>query len=411
MNIGIVTTWFDRGAAYVSRQYRDVLKNDFQVLIYARGGEKKAKGDPIWDGDYVTWSPDKLFDEPTSFNLTHFRKWLTVNRIGLVIFNEQWWWPPVLLCNELGVKTVAYVDYYTEDTVELFGCYDLIICNTKRHFSVFEWHPKCVFVPWGTDINLFSPKAINNIESDVVTFFHSCGMNPYRKGVDLLLLAFETLARDGLKHQAKLCLHSQVDLMTWFPKLKSLVDHLVERNLLEIIVETIPPPGLYAMGDVYVYPTRLEGIGLTIPEALASGLPVIVPNSPPMSEFVEDFKNGILVGVKHFIARADGYYWPQSIVDIDHLAASMGHFLTHQRRLGEFKRSARLFAERELDWSANAKGLSEMLRKLEKRSSDQASDATSKAIQYTKSRTSVQARWPTLFSIYYKYRMMIRKLL
>ena len=40
MNIGIVTTWFERGGAYVSRQYRDLLKNDFNVFIYARGGEQ-----------------------------------------------------------------------------------------------------------------------------------------------------------------------------------------------------------------------------------------------------------------------------------------------------------------------------------------------------------------------------------
>ena len=37
MHIGIVTTWFERGAAYVSRQYRDALAGQHTVFIFARG--------------------------------------------------------------------------------------------------------------------------------------------------------------------------------------------------------------------------------------------------------------------------------------------------------------------------------------------------------------------------------------
>lgn len=56
MNIGIVTTWFERGAAYVSRQFEQVLEKDgHNVFILARGGEKYAKGDPKWDLDNVHW--------------------------------------------------------------------------------------------------------------------------------------------------------------------------------------------------------------------------------------------------------------------------------------------------------------------------------------------------------------------
>lgn len=43
MNIGIVRTWFERGAAYVSRQYMEVLAERHNIFIYARGGESFAK--------------------------------------------------------------------------------------------------------------------------------------------------------------------------------------------------------------------------------------------------------------------------------------------------------------------------------------------------------------------------------
>ena len=55
MNIGIVTVWFERGAAYVSRQFEEILAEKHRVFIYARGGEMYAKGDPNWDHANVTW--------------------------------------------------------------------------------------------------------------------------------------------------------------------------------------------------------------------------------------------------------------------------------------------------------------------------------------------------------------------
>ena len=66
MNIGIVTTWFERGAAYVSKQFEESLEINNNVFIYARGGEKYAIGDPIWDKDNVTWSK-KTLDPLTEF--------------------------------------------------------------------------------------------------------------------------------------------------------------------------------------------------------------------------------------------------------------------------------------------------------------------------------------------------------
>ncbi len=40
INIGIVTTWFERGASYVSQIYMKAFqKEGHKVIIYARGGE------------------------------------------------------------------------------------------------------------------------------------------------------------------------------------------------------------------------------------------------------------------------------------------------------------------------------------------------------------------------------------
>ena len=55
MNVGIVTTWFERGAAYVSKAYMQTLSSQHNVFIYARGGEEAGTGDPNWDLPCVTW--------------------------------------------------------------------------------------------------------------------------------------------------------------------------------------------------------------------------------------------------------------------------------------------------------------------------------------------------------------------
>ena len=98
MKIAIVTTWFERGAAYVSRQYRDLLAGEHEVFIYARGGEERARGNPVWDDGRVAWARSLPTHGNTAFRLGRFRRWLRRLSPDLVLFNEQQWWPPVLLC-------------------------------------------------------------------------------------------------------------------------------------------------------------------------------------------------------------------------------------------------------------------------------------------------------------------------
>ena len=47
--------------------------------------------------------------------------------------------------------------------------------------------------------------------------------------------------------------------------------------------------------DVSVTPSRWEGLGLPLYEAMAFGMPVITNDDPPMNEVVDDGVNGILV--------------------------------------------------------------------------------------------------------------------
>jgi 1,2-diacylglycerol 3-alpha-glucosyltransferase len=367
MNIGIVTTWFERGASYVSRAYLEsLIRHGNKVFIYARGGETYAKGNPFWDKHYVTWAPrynpiSKISEYDGNFiNPLHIEKWLYSNKIDIVIFNEEHGIECVSKVSNLGYIVGAYIDYYKKDTINQFAIYDFLLCNTRRHFGVFKNHPKAIFIQWGTNTTLFSPsrnQGSNNRDNSVV-FFHSAGMGGInnRKGTDLTVKAFQ-----NTKGDAKLIIHSQVEKSKYGNDIELLIEN---DDRIEFIEKTVGAPGLYHLGDVFVYPTRLEGIGLCIPEALSSGLPVITTNCPPMSEFITDNYNGMLVDVVKEQMRFDNYYWPECVVDLNSLTKKMQFYIDNKNILIEHQKKARESAKVKFCWQKNSIELGPLLNRI-----------------------------------------------
>jgi glycosyltransferase involved in cell wall biosynthesis len=358
VNIGIVTTWFERGAAYVSKAYYETLSKHHNVFIYARGGEEYAIGDPNWDSDYVYWSKKYANQKFMYINWKEFSRWIEERNLGLIIFNEQHDWDIILKCQKLPILIGAYVDYYTKKTKEYYQLFDFLFCNTLRHYSVFKSQKQCFYIPWGTNTKIFKPNGLanENQKKSKVVFFHSAGMGKgnLRKGTDILIQAFI-----NIKGTAELIIHSQVDVKTF-----GLEDDTAENSKIKFINKTIPAPGLYNLGQVYVYPTRLEGIGLTIIEALACGLPVITTDNPPMNEFVQHNINGKLVKVNRFEFRKDNYFWPQSIVDKNDLTCKMQEYVDDNQLIIEHGKNARSLAVEKLDWEKNSKNLLSLIDEL-----------------------------------------------
>ncbi|WP_438863381.1 glycosyltransferase family 4 protein [Neptunicella sp.] len=376
MKIGIVTTWFDRGAAFVSRQYADVLAKENDIFIFARGGEKYDKTSEYWQVYPVFWG--KIFkDSETRIDWSEFKSWIKDNQIDLVIFNEQKDWEIIVDAKKLGIKTIAYIDYYTQETVPFFSLYDGLICNTKRHFSVFDWHPGAFFIPWGTDLNKFDfSKLDQKSEFKRPVFFHSAGMGgiKLRKGTDLLVRAFSEIKTD-----AELVIHSQVPVNYY----KEISELILNNKNITFIEKSVSPPGLYHLGNVYVYPTKLEGIGLTICEALAMGLPVITTDCAPMNEFITHGENGLLVSVDKYISRPDGYYWPESICNLESLKDSLQYIVDNFSEVKTLSANALKSANQHYDWEANSAQLCEIVKNVMESPSFNDENISHKALGYT----------------------------
>ncbi len=359
MNIGIVTYWFERGAAYVSRAYVETLSKDNNVFIYSRGGEETAIGNPYWDLPYVTWAKKlRNIDQGKYIIWEDFKKWLKKNNIEIIIFNEQQSWDVILRLRKSKYIIGAYVDYYTFETVRFFNLYDFLLCNTKRHYEVFQEHKQAYFIQWGTDVEVCRPQPRKKI-SDEIVFFHSAGMGGInlRKGTDLLVRAFK-----NVKGPARLIIHSQVDIEKY-----SYTAELIEQDSrIQFIKGTYPLPGLYHLGDVYAYPSKLEGIGLSIAEALACGLPVITTDAAPMNEFIEHGKTGSLVDVIKHRVREDRYYWPESICSETALTNRMQAYVDDRATVKKQSKNARNAALEKFDWQKNSKLLPTIMQDIQK---------------------------------------------
>jgi len=74
-----------------------------------------------------------------------------------------------------------------------------------------------------------------------------------------------------------------------------------------IILGTVPEDSmvnLYQAGDVFVFPSVKEGWGLVVLEAMASGLPIIASGIEPMTDYLKEGENALLVSPMDYEALA-----------------------------------------------------------------------------------------------------------
>lgn len=148
-------------------------------------------------------------------------------------------------------------------------------------------------------------------------------MSPLRKGTELLIKALKYT--NSKKY--KVIIHSQVDLKICLTDIIGYIEVYISLGIQEIMVSTVPDPGLYHLDDIYVYPSILDGIVLTIAETISSGLALIVPDCAPMNELVgEGFCE--TVPVELLYSRSDEYYWPKNEVNPINLTQKMTRYFS-----------------------------------------------------------------------------------
>lgn len=363
MNILIVSTWFERGASYVSKSYYETFSSDSSnnIYIYARGGEKFEKNNKNWDLPYVFWNQDRLFDlSPTPINLKQFSTLVNRLKIDLILFNEQQDFTSILRIKKSNpnIKLGAYIDYYKKETVRLFEIYDFVICNTERHFSVFKDHSNPIYIPWGTDVK---EKTVNVVPEKYL-FISSVGMNWYRKGLDLLLDGFLGIEKYLLKK-------SNIELNIFTQKklpfeITKKINHLSDVISIVTKVGDFTQEEVYKEASIYCYLSRLDGIGLSLPESIANGCVGFINFEDPMKQFI-DVDNSFYVKPSKYKTRKDLYYWDESEPSINDISDKIKEIInTPLPIIRQMSNNNIKFAQKKLNWTQNSSDLNYLISKI-----------------------------------------------
>ncbi|UCE45126.1 MAG: glycosyltransferase [Methanobacteriota archaeon] len=212
-------------------------------------------------------------------------------------------------------RTVHHIDDFAEP--RLFEFEKRAVDHADRLFVVSNYWQEVLRRDYNRDsvvahngIDLGDFDNIPERRSTAPTILFVGGLEP-RKGLEFLVLLISEIRKAHpdvrLSVVAKAGFRG-VDSVEWF-------EHLADRARVQDAIEFHESISqhdlvrLYADADVVVLPSRDEGWGLSLMEAMACGLPIVASRVGGVPELVRDGQDGLLVesgdvvGLGHAIAR------------------------------------------------------------------------------------------------------------
>lgn len=294
MRIGIVSYWFNRGQAVVSRHVRSILTSlGHETYVLARRTRESFVRPGFVDRDGPWDQPDITEGSAYDMDAQEYLRWAERTGVEVVFFDQNLQFEEIAALRARGVRTIgrfvweSFAPDDVMDALQAFDCiYSLTRCEQARYRRLGIESP---YVPWGCHPELLAVEAPPR-HDDTVRFFYPGGYLSKRKPTDAVLEAF--LAVDDPR--ARLVLKIQDEAQG-----RELAGQARSRDpRIEVIVGDLPAEAhlrLFAGCDVSLAPSRWEGLGLHLYEAVAFGLPTITNDAPPMNEMVAHGVDGWLV--------------------------------------------------------------------------------------------------------------------
>jgi 1,2-diacylglycerol 3-alpha-glucosyltransferase len=360
MRIGICSYWFNRGQAVIARQLRTALDElGHESFVLARPNRPSspragfiARGD-VWDQPGVTAA--SAWEIPAD----DYLQWAQENELEIVFFDQNYGFEGIAALRRSDVRTIGrfvWEQFSPEDSEPAREAFDLVYslteCERRRYAQLGIESPR---IPWGIHPELleFAPDGVDG-QAQGIAFFYPGGFMTKRKPVKEVLAAFARAADPELR----LVVKAQVE------RKQRLLDRASREDpRVEVILDDLPTAEhlrLFASAQVCLAPSRWEGLGLHLYEAMAFGMPVITNNNPPMNEVIADGVNGLLVpGVRSGEASSG---IPAFDPDVDELAGAILRLADPELR-AELAHGAREARER-LGWGRTVRGYAELIERV-----------------------------------------------
>jgi len=177
-------------------------------------------------------------------------------------------------------------------TKRLEQCQAIVAIGSQAKQDYQQRFPgKPVFnIPYYCDLAQFSQNLPQRPRSPITILF--CGQMISRKGLDVLLQAFEQVIQSGL--QARLLLVGrEAELPEMMQKLPLTVQQQIEFAGFQAPDDL---PKFFQQADLFVLPSRYDGWGVVVNQALGAGLPIICSDAVGAAhDLVEPGVNGCIV--------------------------------------------------------------------------------------------------------------------
>ena len=293
MRIGISSWWFNRGQAVVGRQLRSAFDAlGHETFVLARPSRDVSvrplyiDRSDVWDQPGVTEASDYVIPQ------REFLDWAGETGIEVCFFDQSYQFDEIAALRKSGVRTVGrfvweqFSDADVEPAKRAFDViYSMHAAEQERYAGMGIDSPR---VHWGVHPELLGVSPPPR-EDGAIRFMFPGGFMSKRKPLDPVLEAF----RQTRDERFRLIVKAQVDR-----KAKKVTRAARRDRRIELITDDLPTDEhlrLFASADVSLAPSRWEGLGLHLYEALAFGVPTVVNDSPPMNEVIRDGENGLLV--------------------------------------------------------------------------------------------------------------------
>ena len=124
------------------------------------------------------------------------------------------------------------------------------------------------------------------------------------KGFDILIKAVAEVVNQGLYDLLVLITGGEQGKGEERLRLQALIQDLDVENYVKLIGLRHDIIGLMRASDIFVMPSRYEGLSLAMIEAMACGLPIIASNGPGLKNYIRNQQNGLLFPIEDHKALA-----------------------------------------------------------------------------------------------------------